>query len=125
MGPLLWNIYQNDLCYNILNCNLSMYADDHQLYIAKETRTDVQNAIYNNMVDVCKWYGDNFFHANPDKYQVPTISTAKTKIKDIEVKVDGVDIEQSTSLSLLGVTIDDQLSFSEHISNAVGKLARK
>ena len=125
LGPLLWNIYQNDLCYNILNCNLSMYADDHQLYIAKETRTDVQNAINNNMVDVCKWYGDNFLHANPDKYQVLTISTAKTKIKDIEVKVDGVDIEHSTSISLLGVTIDDQLSFSEHISNACRKASQK
>lgn len=45
-----------------------MYADDHQLYIAKETPADVQNVINNNMVNVCKWYGDNFLHANPDAY---------------------------------------------------------
>ena len=100
LGPLLWNIYQNDLCYNIFNCKLSMYADDHQLCIAKETPTDVQNAINNNMVDVCNWYGDNFLHANPDKYQVLTISTAKTQVKDIEVKVDGVDIEQTVNITL-------------------------
>ena len=71
LGSLLW---QNDLCYNTLNCNLSMFANDHQLQIAKETPTDVLNAINNNMVDVCKWYGDNFLHANPDKYQVLTLS---------------------------------------------------
>ena len=57
-----------------LSCNLSMFANDHQLQIAKETPTDVLNAINNNMVDVCKWYGDNFLHANPDKYQVLTLS---------------------------------------------------
>ena len=30
-GPLLWNIYQNDLAYDI-DVNLNMHADDHQLY---------------------------------------------------------------------------------------------
>ena len=33
-GPLLWNIYQNDLTYFVQNnLSLSMYADDHQLYV--------------------------------------------------------------------------------------------
>ena len=34
--PLLWNIYQNDLSCTVTNCSLSMYADDHQLYVAKD-----------------------------------------------------------------------------------------
>ena len=43
--PLLWNIYQNDLSYTVTNCSLSMYADDHQLYIAKESPTEVEKVI--------------------------------------------------------------------------------
>ena len=31
LGPLIWNIFQNDLVYNI-DANISMYADDHQIY---------------------------------------------------------------------------------------------
>ena len=31
-GPLLWNIFQNDLFFSIKHCQLSIYADDHQLY---------------------------------------------------------------------------------------------
>ena len=31
LGPLLWNIFQNDLVYAIEQ-NLSMYADDHELF---------------------------------------------------------------------------------------------
>ena len=31
LGPLLWNIFQNDLSYCVTT-NLSMYADDHQIY---------------------------------------------------------------------------------------------
>ena len=32
LGPLLWNIFQNDLSFNLSKeCTLTMYADDHQL----------------------------------------------------------------------------------------------
>ena len=31
LGPLLWNIFQNDLSYCVTT-NLAMYADDHQIY---------------------------------------------------------------------------------------------
>ena len=33
IGPLLWNVFQNDLSY-CLTVNLSMYAEDHQIYHA-------------------------------------------------------------------------------------------
>lgn len=32
IGPLLWNIFQNDPSHN-LGSGLSMYADDHQIYV--------------------------------------------------------------------------------------------
>ena len=32
-GPLLWNIFQNDMAMTVTKSNLHMYADDHQLYI--------------------------------------------------------------------------------------------
>ena len=32
LGSLLLNIFQNDLSYN-LDSGLSMYADDHQIYV--------------------------------------------------------------------------------------------
>ena len=31
LGPLLWNIFQNDLAYH-MDTRLSMYADDHQIF---------------------------------------------------------------------------------------------
>ena len=51
-----------ELSYNTLNCNPSIYAGDQQLYIAKETTTDVPNAVNNdNIVDVYKWFWENFY----------------------------------------------------------------
>ena len=56
--------------------------------------------------------------------KVLNLSTAK-QAEEADVKADGVVIEQSTSLSLLGVTIDNQPSFSEHISYICKKASQK
>ena len=32
-GPLLWNMFQNDLPLHVENGNITMYADDHQLHV--------------------------------------------------------------------------------------------
>ena len=40
-GPLLWNIFQNDLTYDI-DTHLNMYTDDHQFYDMSSNMTDVQ-----------------------------------------------------------------------------------
>ena len=40
LGPVLWNIYQNDLFYKNLISQPSMYADDHQLYSSNQTIED-------------------------------------------------------------------------------------
>ena len=45
LGPLLWNIFQNDVPYNVSKCNLTMHADDHQLYFAGKSIEEVENTI--------------------------------------------------------------------------------
>ena len=32
-GPLLWNLFHNDMTMLVKDTNLFMYADDHQLYV--------------------------------------------------------------------------------------------
>ena len=52
LGPLLWNIYQNDFFYAERKSNFSMYADDHQIYCSdkipehaiRELKNDGKNA---------------------------------------------------------------------------------
>ena len=41
LRPLLWNVFQNDLSY-CLTANLSMYAEDHQIYHADQTAVTLQ-----------------------------------------------------------------------------------
>ena len=59
LGPLLWNIFQNDLTYEIKS-DVSMYADDHQLYEIGEDLAKVKSSLSaGNAEKASRWYEVN------------------------------------------------------------------
>ena len=63
LGSLLWNIFQNDLAYEIKS-NLSMYADDHQIYEVGKDFANVKSSLNKNAEKASKWYEDNMLKGN-------------------------------------------------------------
>ena len=68
-GPLLWNIFQNDLTFNVCNCPLSLYADDHQLYVIGRRIQDEERTLNDESNNVSNWYLINALQGNFSKYQ--------------------------------------------------------
>ena len=126
-GPLLWNIFQNDMTYIVNNASLSMYADDHQLYVKGYSVDCVKQLLTDGGHTISKWYKDNFLKGNYDKYNLMLLGR-KNKNEDspsINVKIDEQVIKSSPDLKLLGATLDDELSFSAHISDMCKKASKK
>ena len=126
-GPLPWNIFQNDMTSIVNNESLSMYADDHQLYVKGCSVDCVKQLLTNGGHTISKWYKDNFLKGNYDKYNLMLLGR-KNKNEDspsINVKIDEQVIKSSLDLKLLGVTLDDELSFSAHISDICKKASKK
>jgi len=126
-GPLLWNIFQNNVTYIVNNASLSMYAYDHQLYVKGYSVDCVEQLLTNGGHTISKWYKDNFLKGNCDKSNVMLLGK-KNKNEDsffINVKIDEQIIKSSADLKLLGVTLDDELSFSTHIKDICKKLSKK
>ena len=44
-GSLLWNMFQNDMAFHIPDSNLTLYADDHQLYVTGKTYEEVESTL--------------------------------------------------------------------------------
>jgi hypothetical protein len=44
-GNSVITVFQNDLAYNIKDHSLSMYADDHQLYVAEKSIQQVEQSL--------------------------------------------------------------------------------
>ena len=73
------------------------------------------------------WYTNNFLLASPDNYQSLNINPWKfDKDKsDKMLNTNGLDIANTELIKLLGVHIDDNLNFTEHISKLCAKASQK
>ena len=70
------------------------------------------------------WYTNNFLLANPDKFQSLNINLWKLD-KDKGDNINDLDIVNTELIKLLGVRIDDNLNFIEHISKLHTKTSQK
>ena len=102
-----------------------MYADDHQLYVAKDSPKAVEKVMNENMDKACSWYKDNFLRANKEKYQTMTVTGQKVQELPVEFINNDDVVQQIKALKLLGVTITDKLTFNEHISNTCKKASQR
>ena len=123
LGPLLWNIFQNDLAYEIKS-NLSMYADDHQIYEVGKDFANVKSSLNKNAEKASKWYEDNMLKGNYSKYKTMAMQN-KGERTNLSMSIQGSEIESTEKLSLLGVTIDNNLNFNHHINNVCKKASQR
>ena len=112
-GPLMWNIFQNDMPNIISDANVSMYADDHQMK-ANETTKSVEKILVDNGERMTKWYQDNLLKVNCDKYQAMVLANPKGE-RNVDLDICGEKVEQSQSIKILGVNLDENLNFRDHI----------
>ena len=69
---------------------------------------------------VFNWFGNNHMKANPGKCHL-LLSTKGPEV----VSIDGMQIISSTAETLLGITIDSELNFENHLSAICNKVSRK
>ena len=111
LGPLPWNIFQNDLSYCVTT-NLSMYADDHQIYHIGRDQSSVMLRLKESEYQATEWYNSNLLAENLKKYQIINIGYSQNDDNITQVsRLNNHDINTTSSLKLLGVTIDSELKF--------------
>ena len=113
-GRLIWNIFQNDLTYTV-DANMNMYADDHQFYAVGSTLSDVHDDLAVCAESASSWYRANLLKGNLDKYQTMALGCGKESMDSI--MIDNHEVRSTECLKLLGVCIDNNLCFDEHISS--------
>ena len=59
LGPLLCNIFMNELVYAAKQSTLSAYADDTQIFFADSTPEKVEEVINADLAHVDQWYEQN------------------------------------------------------------------
>ena len=121
LGPLLFNIYINDIFYFLPKGNIANYADDTTPYCIDTSLDLLLQCLSNDTSVLIKWFKDNYLQMNPDKCKL----LISNQNKDISLIIENKVIECNKSVKLLGVTIDSRLRFDEHVSNLCKKASTK
>ena len=88
LGPLLFNVFINDLFYVIDGCNIYNYADDNTLSVTHSNQTVLATMLQGKAEEAIDWFSNNAMAANPDKCQAILLapSVRETLIKPINIK---------------------------------------
>jgi hypothetical protein len=119
LGPLLFTLYVSPVATVINSFDISQmqYADDTQLYVGlKDTKST--SSLQNCFRAVQHWLDINGLSMNPDKTEAIVIGTGARQRADgpaRTIDLGCVSIKPSSSVRSLGITIDDTLSFDEHV----------
>ena len=122
LGPLLFNIFLNDIFFFLKDANLGNYADDSTLYAYNK---NLETVIYNLRQEfsiLSNWFYDNYMVLNPGKCHFMLFGVKENEKFDL--LCNAITLKHSSHKKILGVTIDNKLSFDEHIIN-ICKTANK
>ena len=125
MGPLLFNIFINDLLFINLNSNIGSYADDTQLYSSNIDLGTLKGIIESDLHTAHDWFSHNGLLLNASKSTSMLMSRNHSTLDNFSFTLCNDNISISTSIKLLGVTIDNKLNFNEHIADIIRKVSNQ
>ena len=123
LGPLLFNIFLNDLFFFIQEADICNFADDNSLYASGHCQAEVSSILQRESSNVLYWFKINSMVANPAKFQVMFLG--KKVEEEVDISIDGVNLKSTCCVKLLGVTIDCKLSFRSHVKTLCKTASQK
>ena len=122
LGPLLFNIYINDLFYMTELIDVCNFANDTTFHACDSSLEDLVNRLEHDANLVIEWFDCNYMKLNQDKCHL-IISGHKSE--EIWAKIGQTKIWESKNQKLLGVIIDRQLNFDEYLISLWQKAGKK
>ena len=108
----------NDLFLFVSSSNLSNYADDSTLYTSGYNLEEVKQVLLNDLNKVTEWFFENYMVLNVGKYHFMFLGK-NTENETFMFK--GTIMNNSKEEKILGVTVDNRLTFRSHIRNLCKK----
>ena len=117
LGPLLFVIYINDITDNLKSDSL-LYADDTKIFRRIKSKEDAEKLQSDlNMLE--EWSRKWLLKFHPDKCHVLTLGKFENIQHTERYRIYDTELDHVFEEKDLGLIVDSELSFSEHISTKV------
>ena len=119
LGPLLFDIFRFDVFFIMNETEFASYTDDNTPYTSSQNVDNVIRTLVNDSVSLFKWFSNNQMKTNKDKYHL------LSNKERVTMKIVETEIKSSNCEKLLGIKIDNNLTFNEHLNHIIDKASHK
>lgn len=127
LGPLMFLIFINDLPLYTSNVITDLYADDTTLYDVSESIEDIQINLQLALNNLDAWCKVNGMLVNTDKTKLMLIATPQKRSRlgcdTLNLKYKNDKLKAIESDKILGVFVDNNLLWSQHVKHLTKKMA--
>ena len=120
LGPLLFNIDLIDLFLECEDGNITSYADETTRYSCSQDISSVISELQRIAKNIFDWCRNNHMKTNPGKCHV--ILSANTQREN---GFANASVASSLREKLLGITLDSELKFEQHVNKSCNIVNKK
>jgi len=125
LGPLLFLLYINDLPKTINKTSAPIiFADNTSILFAHSNPTDFNKNIYIVFITLDKWLRANQLYLNFNKTNYVHFITKRNMSVNLKIGFKNNFITNSSYTKFLGVTMNNTLSWNNHIDLIMKKLSK-
>lgn len=125
LGPLLFLIYVNDLDKTVgINTIVSLYADDTAFVFHGDSREKAMDMANEGVDRYYKWAMLQKLSVNMEKSNYMIYGKNKGDLQQMTVNMNGKILSRVETVKFLGVLIDDEFTFKQHINELITKIKK-
>ena len=129
LGPLLFCLYINDMPFQLSNPKTKCYlfADDGSISASAKTTEELESMLQKDIDKVASWSSANKMIIHPEKTKCMIIASRQKHQLDpleLNIVINKSTIQQVDNHKLLGVIIDKDLRWENHINSICKKVSR-
>ena len=125
LGPLLFLIYINDICNSSKLVSFILFADDTNLLMSHKDPNTLTIQMNIELERISTWLALNKLSLNLTKTHFILFKSLKKKIGNkLTLKIKDQTISQVEHIIFLGVIIDENLSWKQHINIVANKISK-
>ena len=123
LGPLLFLIYINDLPLISERSDFLIYADDTTITLSEDNVYQLCESLSSDLSIINEWMKANLLTINLSKTFYTVISLSNIP-GNIQITLNGTELNYSQEFKFLGVIIDNKLTFKSHIKEISRKISK-
>ena len=124
LGPLLFLVYVNDIVNASPLLTYVLFADDTNIFCSNKNHHTLLTTLDTELRNISAWFKCNKLSLNIDKTNFIHFTSAHSQDIPCNLHIDNLPLVEKKSTKFLGLTIDSNLNWNEHIQHIISVISK-